>query len=123
MAISAYKTSTMQVMGPDNKLDFSYVTDVAAAFATAATNPVCANQIYNCTRGNGRRIIDAADLICARIPAKIIVKPHDAFYPNRDTLNSSKLVNETEWKPAIDIEEGINLYLDWLLQQTYLNKF
>jgi nucleoside-diphosphate-sugar epimerase len=123
MAISAYKTGTMTVMGPENKLDFSYVTDVAAAFVTAATHANCANQTYNCTRGNGRQIIEAANLIRERIPAQIIIKPHDAFYPNRDTLNSSKLVRDTDWKPAIDIEQGIPMYLDWLLTQDYLDRF
>jgi nucleoside-diphosphate-sugar epimerase len=113
----------MNVNGPDNRLDFSYVTDVAAAFATAATDPACANQIFNCTRGNGRKIIEAAELIQARIPSSISLQPHDDFYPNRDTLNSNKLREMTAWNPVVDIEQGISQYLDWFLAQPYLDKF
>ena len=123
MAVDAIKTGTMNVNGPNNRLDFSYVTDVASAFATAATDPACVNQIFNCTRGNGRKIIEAAELIQARIPSSIALQPHDDFYPNRDTLNSNKLREMTAWNPVVDIEQGINQYLDWFLAQPYLDKF
>jgi len=123
MTVSALKTGRMIVNGPDNKLDFSYVTDVASAFVQAATHPAAANQIFNCTRNNGRKIIEAAELIRARIPAEIVTQPHDAFYPNRDTLDSSRMVEMTDWQPRIDIEQGIPLYLDWFLAQDFLDRF
>jgi len=123
MTVNAIKLGIMEVNGPNNKLDFSWVDDVASAFATAATDPACANQIFNCTRGNGRKIIEAAELIQARIPSKILLKPHDEFYPNRDTLNSSRLREITSWNPTMNIDTGINLYLDWFLKQDYITKF
>jgi len=123
MAVAALTQGQMQVHGPDNRLDFSWVTDVAAAFATAATHTACANEIFNCTRGNGRRILEAAEIIQQRIPSKIDCLPHDSFYPNRDTLNSNKLQELTGWNPTIDIEQGIPEYLDWLLTQSYLDRF
>jgi UDP-glucose 4-epimerase len=123
MAVAALSQGRMQVHGPDNRLDFSWVTDVAAAFATAATHANCANEIFNCTRGNGRRILEAAEIIQRRISSKIDCLPHDSFYPNRDTLDSNKLRERTEWNPTIDIEQGIPEYLDWLLSQTYLDRF
>ena len=123
MTVDAIKTGTINVNGPTNRLDFSYVTDVAAAFVQAAVHPAAANEIFNCTRGNGRTIIEAADLITSRIPAAIISQPHDAFYPNRDTLNSDKLKTVTGWNPTIDIEQGIDLYLNWFLAQDYLDCF
>lgn len=123
MTVSALKTGEMIVNGPDNKLDFSYVTDVASAFTQAAIHPNAANQIFNCTRNNGRKIIEAAELINTRIPSKIIIEPHDAFYPNRDTLDSSRMVAMTDWQPTVDIEQGIPAYLDWFLAQEFLNKF
>lgn len=123
MTVGALRDQKIIVNGPENKLDFSYVTDVAAAFAEAATNPACANEIFNCTRGRGRRIIEAAELIRQKIPCEIISAEHDSFYPNRDTLNSDKLRNMTPWLPRVDIEEGINNYLEWFLTQEYINKF
>jgi len=123
MTVAALKTGRMIVNGPDNKLDFSYVTDVASAFTEAALNPNAANQIFNCTRNNGRKIIEAAELIGQRIPSKIVVEPHDVFYPNRDTLDSSRMVEMTNWRPTVDIEQGIPAYLDWFLAQEFLDRF
>lgn len=123
MTVGAITTGQIHVNGPTNRLDFSYVTDVAAAFVQAAVHPAAANEIFNCTKGNGRTIIEAADLIALRIPATIIVQPHDAFYPNRDTLNSDKLKTVTAWNPIIDIEQGIDLYLNWFLAQDCLDCF
>lgn len=123
MTVNALRDQRMQVNGPTNRLDFSYVSDVAAAFVAAATHPGAANEIFNCTRGHGRTIIEAAELIAQRIPATIVALPHDDFYPNRDTLNSDKLKNVTGWNPTVDIEVGINLYLDWFLDQSYLANF
>ena len=120
MAEAALTTGIIKVQGPDNKLDFSWVGDVGSAFATAATHEACANQIFNCTRGYGRKIIDAAELIQARLGGEIQTLPHDSFYPNRDTLNSDKLKSMTDWCPTMDIEEGIPTYLDWLLEQQYI---
>jgi len=123
MTVGALRDKKIVVNGPDNRLDFSYVTDVADAFAEASTNAACANQIFNCTRGQGRKIIEAAELIRARIPCQIVAAEHDSFYPNRDTLNSDRLRSITPWNPQVDIEQGINLYLDWFLQQSYISNF
>jgi nucleoside-diphosphate-sugar epimerase len=122
MTESALKTGQMKVMGPDNRLDFSNVDDVANAFVTAALHPGARNQIFNCTRGNGRRIIEAAELVQQRIPSRIEVLPHDAFYPNRDTLDSTRMIEMTDWRPRVDIEQGIPEYLDWFLQQEFLSQ-
>jgi nucleoside-diphosphate-sugar epimerase len=123
MTVSALTTGKMEVNGATNRLDFSWVEDVASAFVVAATESQAANEIFNCTRGYGRTILEAAELIRTRIPAEIVQLPHDSFYPNRDTLNSDKLKTLTSWKPTIDIEQGINLYLNWFLTQDYITKF
>jgi nucleoside-diphosphate-sugar epimerase len=123
MTVSALKTGKIIVNGPNNKLDFTYVTDVANAFTTAVLHNNASNQIFNCTRGNGRKIIEAAEIIKSIIPSEIVVEPHDSFYPNRDTLNSNLMIEMTGWKPIIDIEKGIPLYLNWFLKQNYIDFF
>jgi nucleoside-diphosphate-sugar epimerase len=123
MTVSALTQGRMEVNGPTNRLDFSWVEDVANAFVVAALDPLAANEIFNCTRGNGRTILEAAEIIQSRISADIVQLPHDSFYPNRDTLNSDKLKTLTRWNPTVDIETGINLYLDWFLKQPYLSQF
>ena len=99
------------------------MTDVANAFVTATLHDLAANQTFNCTRNHGRSIIEAAEIIQSRIPSNIVIEPHDAFYPNRDTLDSNKMVELTDWRPTVDIESGIPSYLDWFLQQEFLDRF
>lgn len=123
MTLGALKEGKIVVQGATNKLDFSCVTDVASAFVHAALSPHAKNEVFNCTRGNGRTILEAAEIIASIIPAEIITMPHDAFYPNRDTLNSNKLREVTGWKPTVDIEQGIPEYINWFLAQPYVNKF
>tara|TARA_B100000073_G_C23643229_1_gene537523 strand:- start:475 stop:1083 length:609 start_codon:yes stop_codon:yes gene_type:complete len=116
---AALTTGKMIVQGPDNKLDFSNVLDVANYFAMATTNEV-ANETFNCTRGNGRKIMEAAEIIKSKLGVgEIITKPHDSFYPNRDTLNSDKAKSMLNFNPTIDIEEGIPNYINWFLKQPF----
>jgi nucleoside-diphosphate-sugar epimerase len=124
MTLSALQNNTIQVQGPDNKLDFSNVLDVADAFVRASTMVNAKNKVFNCTRGRGRKIIDAAELVKKELGfGKIITKPHDPFYPNRDTLNSDKIKIELGWQPQIDIEQGIKDYIKWLLAQDFLDHY
>ena len=116
---SVLTTDKMTVQGPDNKLDFSNVLDVADYFSLATTNEVV-NETFNCTRGNGRKIIETAELIKENLgTGTIITKPHDAFYPNRDTLNSDKAKTLLNFNPIVDIEEGIPKYINWFLGQPF----
>ena len=112
-------TGKMTVQGPDNKLDFSNVLDVAKYFALATVKDI-KNETLNCTRGHGRRIIEAAEMIKDKLgTGEIITKPHDSFYPNRDTLNSDKAKSLLNFNPIIDIEEGIPKYINWFLQHPF----
>jgi len=124
MATDALKNKTITVQGPDNKLDFSYVEDVANYFALAATHDNAKNQVFNCTRGQGRTILEAAEIIKSTLGfGKIIVKEHDSFYPNRDTLNSDKIKHSLEFNPTWDIEQGIPTYVNWLTDQSWFDHF
>ena len=113
MTESAIKSGIIKVYGATNKLDFSWVEDVASAFAISATDDNTTNKTFNCTRGKGRMIIEAAEMVRSKFGGKILEYPADDFYPNRDTLNSDKLKYTTEWSPKVDIEKGVPEYLNW----------
>ena len=119
MLKSVLTTGQMTVQGPDNKLDFSNVLDVAKYFALATVKDV-KNETFNCTRGDGRKIIEAAELIKESLgTGEIITQTHDPFYPNRDTLNSDKAKSLLNFNPVINIEEGIPNYINWFLKQPF----
>ena len=116
---NALTTGKMTVQGPNNKLDFSNVKEVAEYFVLACTSEVY-NETFNCTRGYGRKIIEAAELVKNTLgTGEIITKPHDKFYPSRDTLNSDKIKTMLNYAPSIDIETGIPEYIDWFLKQKF----
>lgn len=123
MTVDAVKTGVINVNGATNRLDFSWVEDVASAFYHASVDANCANSVFNCTRGRGRTIIEAADIIRSIVPAKINSLPHDSFYPNRDTLDSALLQQATDWRPRVDIETGIPAYVNWFMQQDFVSRF
>jgi len=109
----------MLVQGPENKLDFSNVLDVAEYFVRATTSKLV-DQVFNCTRGRGRKIMEAAEIVNETIGnIKIITRPHDEFYPNRDTLNSDKIKSMLDFRPKIDIEQGIPDYINWFKSQKF----
>ena len=95
------------------------VEDVAEYFTLATTNEVI-NETFNCTRGNGRKIIEAAEIIKSKLgTGEITPTPHDPFYPSRDTLNSDKAKTMLNFNPSVDIEEGIPKYINWFLGQPF----
>jgi nucleoside-diphosphate-sugar epimerase len=123
MTVDALTTGTINVNGATNRLDFSWVEDVASAFYHAAVEPNCANSIFNCTRGRGRTISEAAEIIQSIIPSTINALPHDNFYPNRDTLDSQLLQQVSNWCPTVDIEIGIPDYVRWFMSQEFVSRF
>ena len=93
--------------------------EVAEYFVLACTSEVY-NETFNCTRGYGRKIIEAAELVKNTLgTGEIITKPHDKFYPSRDTLNSDKIKTMLNYAPSIDIETGIPEYINWFLKQKF----
>ncbi len=123
MTKNAIVNNKIVVNGPDNSLDFSYVDDVAMYFAKVATHSDARNQTFNCTRGRGRKIIEAAELVAQELnQGRIEVKPHDSFYPARGTLNSDKIQSVINWKPQVDIEQGIPNYIRWFMEQDFVGK-
>lgn len=112
MTNSAITQKKIFVKGADNKLDFSWVEDVADAFARVTTQPIY-NEIFNCTRGKGETIMKAARIVQNILGGQIIEAEQDLLTSNRDTLNSCKIKNMTGWSPQVDIEEGIPRYIDW----------
>ena len=118
MAKSAYEDNEINITGPTNRLDFTWVEDLAEAFSLAAFSDGAKNGTFNASRGRGRPILEAGMLVKHHlgrlgINCKINTRSSDPFYPNRDTLNSRKFKRATGWNPQTDIEEGIKSYIEY----------
>lgn len=123
MARSCVQEGRIVVRGRDSKLDFSYVEDVAEAFALAAVHPDAAGQIFNCTRGRGRTLLEAAEILRSSLGhGSIELREADSFYPSRGTLDSDRIKARLGWAPDIDIEAGIPAYVRWFLEQDHVKQ-
>tara|TARA_B100001245_G_scaffold232852_1_gene215724 strand:- start:1365 stop:2321 length:957 start_codon:yes stop_codon:yes gene_type:complete len=122
MAKSMFEKGEITITGDKSKLDFTYVTEVAEAFVQGALHKGATNMIFNCSRGRGRSIVEAANLVKDYMgnKCKLNIKESDSFYPSRDTLDNSKLQALTGWEPKIDIEEGIKKYIEWFKENYIL---
>jgi len=113
MTESAIKNNKIIVNGLNNRLDFSWVEDVAEAFVRVSYKDNIINETFNCTRGYGRTILEAAKLVQQECGGELIEGEQDPLTSNRDTLNSDKLKKMTGWNPKVDIEEGIPRFIKW----------
>lgn len=115
---NAIRNQDLNVNGINEKLDFSYVDDVANGIVLAATHSNAANQIFNVTRGKDDTIFRAAELV-QRIVGKgnIQICDKNPLMPSRGYLDISKAKNMLGYQPQVDITQGFSLYYDWLQNQ------
>ncbi len=114
--LSALRDETIMVNGPDERLDFSYVDDVADGIVAATLSDNTANKCYNVTRGASRTLLEAAEL-AVKIAGKgnIQICDKDKDFPTRGTLSIDAATKDFGFNPKVDIEEGFGRYYDYLL--------
>ena len=80
-------------------------------FLTDNTN----NKTYNITKSHSRTLLDAARL-AVNIVGKgtINVRDKDADFPSRGALNIDAARRDFGYDPKVDVEEGFQIYYDWL---------
>lgn len=121
--LAAMRNETIQVNGPNESLDFTYVDDVADGIATASVSDNTDNMTYNVTRGQSRTLLEAAEL-AVRIAGQghIQVNERDNNFPSRGALNNTRAYQDFGFTPTTNIEEGFQEYYDWLSNSIYWTK-
>lgn len=98
-----------------DKVDFTYVEDVADAFVLASFSPEARNQTFNITRGEGRSTYEYAEVLKSLIPGiKTVVKKSDQVRPRRGALDISKARKLLKYEPKYSLEEGLSRYADFI---------
>ncbi len=109
----------------ENIRDWLYVTDHAKAIDTIFHNGIT-DHVYNIGGNNEWKNIDLVNLLCSIMDKKLdrekgassslitFVKDR-AGHDLRYAIDSSKLMNETGWKPEETFETGIDKTVDWYL--------
>ena len=121
--LSAMRGETIQVNGPKEQLDFTYITDAAEGIANAALSENTDNMTYNITNGTARSLLEAAEL-AVKIAGQgnIQINDRDNSFPSRGQLNITRACNDFGFTPAVNIEEGFREYFDWLEHSLYWAK-
>jgi len=121
--LTAMRGGTLKVNGAHETLDFTYVTDAAKGIVDAALSDNTENKTYNITKSHSRTLLDAANL-AVKIVGKgtIEVRDKDVDFPSRGALNIDAARNDFGFDPKVDVEEGFQLYYNWLSTSEYWQK-
>ena len=112
---TALRGQTLKVNGASERLDFTHVDDTAMGITQAVISPNAVNKTYNITRGHGRSLAEAAQLVVDLVgKGTIQINDRDLDFPSRGSLNISNARNDFGYNPQIDIEVGFKRYIDWL---------
>jgi nucleoside-diphosphate-sugar epimerase len=118
--INAMKGETIVVNGKMEKLDFTFVNDVATGIVQATTSAKAKNETYNLTRSKGVTLYDAATAVKTIVgKGNIEVKQRDMDFPSRGALSIEKAQKDFDYNPITDLNEGLMIYHSWLSNSAY----
>jgi UDP-glucose 4-epimerase len=120
--LTAMRGGTIKVNGANETLDFTYVDDAADGII-AATLSEHRNKTYNITKSHTKTLLEAAQLAVAIVgQGTIEVRDKDADFPSRGALNINAARQDLGFDPKVDIDEGFQIYYEWLKDSPYFNR-
>ncbi len=107
---------------PKHVRDYMHVDDHVNAYLAAIKNESAIGNVFNVSPGNPKSNIDLVKTIAKMIgyEGKIVEGSYPPGYPRRpsdqDTdyivLDSSKIRNQLGWKPAVNLQQGLQRTID-----------
>jgi UDP-glucose 4-epimerase len=117
--LTAIRGGTIKVNGANETLDFTYVDDAADGIV-AATLSEHKNKTYNITKSHSKTLLEAAKLAVQIVGKGVIeVRDKDADFPSRGALNINAARQDLGFDPKVDIDEGFQIYYEWLKDSVY----
>jgi len=112
---SAMRDEELNVCGPDEILDFTYIDDCVDGITKVSLSSKSNGRVYNITRSNGRTLLEAAEL-AVKIAGggRIVISEPNARYPSRGTMSNIRAGQDVGYHGRIDIEQGFQQYYTWL---------
>lgn len=108
----ALKNQTINVQGKDEKLDFTYVKDIANGFYLAAIKTGGKNETFNITYGKAQKLIDYVKILKKYFPnLRYKITKRDKFRPRRGTLSIKKAKKFIGYSPKFSLSEGVSEYI------------
>ena len=99
--------------------DFCFVEDIARANLMAATTDLLDGKPVNVGSGRGTSIRDLARIVAGQLDVDLDPIVRGEFRPGeiRRLVADSTLMRSTGWQPRVQLEAGIERYLEWVRQQ------
>ena len=121
--LNSMRGNPLRVNGANETLDFTFVDDAADGIVAAAISDNTENKTYNITKSHSHSLLDAAKLAVKIVgKGEIIVGDRDLDFPSRGRLNIDAARQDFGFDPKVDVEEGFQIYYDWLRSSTYYTK-
>ena len=118
--LTAMRSGELSVNGPDEALDFTYVTDLSAGIVQAAVTDSAAGNTYNLTRSHAVTLLEAAETIVNIVGSGTIrVNARDLNFPSRGSLNIDAARRDLNFNPTVNIAEGFERYYESLSNSVY----
>ena len=125
------KIETLKAGSLETKRDFNYVSDTVMAFillATVKEELVKYGTAYNSGTGVAISISEVLDIICNITNCKKeIIYDKKRIRPEKSEVTllqaSAKKLNAiTNWQPKVDLNQGLNITIDWWRNRLSENK-
>tara|TARA_R110002153_G_scaffold249514_4_gene405883 strand:+ start:149 stop:1189 length:1041 start_codon:yes stop_codon:yes gene_type:complete len=119
--ISAINDDTLKVNGANEKLDFTYVDDAADGIIAATFSEHVGT--YNLTKSHSCTLESAANL-AVKLAGKglVSIREKDEDFPSRGALNIDAARRDFGFDPKVDVDEGFQIYYEWLSNSSYWAK-
>jgi len=118
--LTAMRGGVLKVNGVNETLDFTYVDDAADGIVAATLAENAANKTYNITKSHSKTLLSAAELAVSLVgKGTVEVKEKDADFPSRGALDSLAARQDFGFNPKVDIDEGFEIYYNWIKNSTY----
>ena len=116
----ALKGQIIKIQGKNEKLDFTFVEDLANGCILAATKNNGKNMTFNITYGKSETLLNFVKTLSKHFKTlKYKIEKRDKFRPKRGTLSVSKAKRLLNYKPKYNLQKGIKKYIDFV---NYINK-
>tara|TARA_R110002126_G_scaffold25660_3_gene87711 strand:- start:838 stop:1860 length:1023 start_codon:yes stop_codon:yes gene_type:complete len=111
--INSMRDKKLSVNGDTERLDFTYIDDLAKGIIDALFKGK--KGIYHLTRGQSATIKHVAETIVKLVgKGTVEIKEKDTAFPSRGTLNISKAKTDFNFDPKISIDNGLEMYYNWI---------
>jgi len=111
----ALNKQNIKVHGKDEKLDFTYIKDIAHGAILATIKDEAIDEDFNITHGEAHTLLDYVKCLEHHFPdLKYEIVPRDEFRPKRGTLSIDKASRLLGYKPKYSLQSGVDDYVKFI---------